>query len=51
MRNGVTHFEHVPIEVVEAIVRQAAALAAMLEKSPALAAELERQAVLEFPRQ
>ena len=39
MRNGETHFEQVPIEVVKNIVRQAAALAAMLEESPALASE------------
>ena len=39
MRNGETHFEQVPTEVVKNIVRQAAALAAMLEESPALASE------------
>jgi hypothetical protein len=51
MRNGKTHFERVPMEVVKAVVRQAAALAAMLERSPALVSELERQAVAEFPKQ
>jgi hypothetical protein len=50
MRNGKTHFERVPIEVVKAVVRQAAALAAMLEKSPAPVSELERQAAAEFPK-
>jgi len=51
MRNGKTHFERVPIEVVKAVVRQAAALAAMLEKSPALVSELERQPPAECPKQ
>ncbi len=48
MRNGQTHFERVPIEVVETIVQQAAALAAMREKSPALVPELDRRAGREF---
>jgi hypothetical protein len=41
MRNGKTHFEQVPIEVVNTVVRQAAALPGMLGKSPALVSELE----------
>jgi len=44
MRNGETHFDQVPMEVVETIVRRAAALAAVLGKSPALVSELDRQA-------
>jgi hypothetical protein len=47
MRNRETHFEQVPIEVVEAILRQAAALAAILERSPAPASGLERPALAE----
>jgi hypothetical protein len=45
MRNGVTHFEQVPIEVVKNVLRRSAGLARMLEESPALAPELERLAV------
>jgi len=45
MRNAMTHFEQVPIEVVENILRQAAGLAGMLEASPAPVPELERPAV------
>lgn len=48
MRNGQTHFDQVPMEVVEAVVRQAAALATMREKSPALVPEPDRQAGREF---
>jgi hypothetical protein len=44
MRNGQTHFDQVPMEVVETVVRRAVALAAMLEKSPALVTEPDRQA-------
>ncbi len=51
MRNGETHFEQVPIEVVETVLRQATALARMLEKSPAPLSALERQAIAEFPKQ
>jgi hypothetical protein len=51
MRNRETHFEQVPIEVVETVLRQAAALARMLEKSPAPLSALERQAIAEFPKQ
>jgi hypothetical protein len=50
MRNGKTHFERVPMEVVKAVVRQAAALSAMLEKSPALVSELERQPAAGFTK-
>lgn len=45
MRNGVTHFEQVPIEVVKNVLRQAAGLARMLEEPPALVPELERPAI------
>jgi hypothetical protein len=45
MRNGVTHFEQIPIEVVKNLVRQAAGLARTQEGSPALVAESERAAV------
>jgi hypothetical protein len=48
MRNGQTHFERVPIEVVETIVRRAIALAAMRGKSPALVTEPDRQVGREF---
>jgi len=48
MRNGETHFDQVPMEVVETVVRRAAALAAMREKSPELVSELDRQAGREF---
>jgi hypothetical protein len=48
MRNGETHFEQVPIDVVKTVVREAAALARTLEESPALVSELERPAVTEF---
>jgi hypothetical protein len=51
MRNRETHFEQVPIEVVETVLRQARVLARMLEKSPAPLSALERQAVAEFPKQ
>jgi len=40
MRNGGTHFEQVPIEVVETVLRQAMAAARLLEKSPAPASAL-----------
>lgn len=51
MRNMQTHFEQVPIGVVEKILRQAAALARLLEKSPAPVSALERQVLAEFLRQ
>jgi hypothetical protein len=51
MRNGKTYFERVPMEVVKAVVRQAAALAAMVEKSPAPVSKLERQPAEECPKQ
>jgi len=35
MRNRETYFEQVPIEIVETVLRQAAALAEELEKTPA----------------
>jgi hypothetical protein len=51
MRNGETHFEQVPIEVVETILRQATAPARMPEKSPAPVSAPERQAPAEFLKQ
>jgi hypothetical protein len=45
MRNGATHFEQVPIEVVRNVLREAAGLARMQEGLPALVSELERPAV------
>jgi hypothetical protein len=45
MRNGVTHFEQVPIEVVKNLVRRAAGLARMQAGSFAPVSELERPAV------
>jgi hypothetical protein len=51
MRNGKTHFEQVPIEVVETILRQAAAPARMPEKSSPPDSALERQAVAGFLKQ
>ena len=47
MRNRLTHFEQVPMQVIETILRQAAAQAEMPEESPAL----ERQAVTLIRRQ
>ena len=46
MRNGVTHFEQVPIEVVKDILRQAAGPAGMLEGPPAHVREPERPVVV-----
>jgi hypothetical protein len=43
MRIGEKHFEQVPIEVVERILREAAALEKKPERSPALVSLLERQ--------
>jgi hypothetical protein len=43
MRIGEKHFEQVPMEEVEAIVREAAAFAKQPERSPALVSLLERQ--------
>jgi hypothetical protein len=51
MRNGETHFEQVPIDVVKSVVREAAELARMLEKSSALVLELKRPSVEEFLKQ
>lgn len=51
MRNGMTHFERVPIEVVKAVVRQTAARAAMREESPAPVSEQDRQAAEELVKQ
>ena len=51
MRNRETYFEQVPIEIVETVLRQAAALAEELEKTPAPVPALERQAVEELLNQ
>ena len=51
MRNRETYFEQVPIEMVETVLRQAAALAEELEKTPAQVAALERQALQELLKQ
>ena len=44
MRNRETYFEQVPIETVETVLRQAAAVAEELEKTSAPVPALERQA-------
>jgi hypothetical protein len=51
MRNRETYFEQVPIEMVETVLRQAAALAEELEKGPEPVPALERQAVEELLKQ
>jgi len=51
MRNRETYFEQVPIEIVETVLRQAAALAEELEKTPASVPALERQAMEELLNQ
>jgi len=51
MRNRETYFEQVPIAKVETVLRQAAALAEELEKTPAQVAALERQALEELLKQ
>jgi hypothetical protein len=45
MRNGVTHFEQVPMEVVKSVLREAARLARKQEESPGLVSGLEDPAV------
>ena len=49
MRSKETHFEQVPIEVVETVLRQAMAGAKMLEKPAAPVSAAKRQAVAESP--
>ena len=51
MRNGETHFEQVPIEVAETVLRQAAALAEELEQKPAPVPGLGRETAEEFLKQ
>jgi len=51
MRNRETYFEHVPIEIVETVLRQAAAVAEELEKTPAPVPAPGRQAVEELLKQ
>ena len=48
MRNRATHFEQVSMQVVETVLRRAAVLAAILEKSPPPVSALEPQAVTEI---
>ncbi len=43
MRNRETYFEQVPIAIVETVLRQAAALAEELEKTPASSRKRLRQ--------
>jgi hypothetical protein len=47
MRNGETHFEQVPMAAIEKVLRQAAALARMLNESSAPVTAQERQAASE----
>lgn len=51
MRNRETYFEQVPIAIVETVLRQAAALAEELEKTPAPVPAPGRQAVEELLKQ
>ncbi len=51
MRNRETYFEQVPMEIVETVLQQAAALAEELEKTPAPVPALGRQAVEELLKQ
>ncbi|HEV3220731.1 MAG TPA: hypothetical protein VGZ48_13250 [Candidatus Acidoferrales bacterium] len=48
MRTDEKHFEQVPIEVVETLLREAAAQEKQKGKSPALVSLLDRQAPDEF---
>ena len=50
MRNNETHFEQVPIEIVESIIQQDAALGRISRKSYALVPVPERQALRKFPK-
>ncbi len=49
MRNSETHFQQVPIEMVESIIQQDPALQRKPKKSPVLAPAPEQQAVRKFP--
>ena len=51
MRYRETYFEQVPIAIVETVLRQAAALAEELEKTPAPVPAPGRQAVEEILKQ
>jgi len=51
MRNRETYFEQVPIEIVETVLRQTAAVAEEPEKTPASVPALERQALEELLQQ
>ena len=51
MRNGQTHFEQVPIEVAQMVLRQAAALAEELEKAPTPIPLPERKTAEEYLKQ
>jgi hypothetical protein len=50
MRNNETHFEQVPIEIVEILLRQEAAPETMQEKSLVPVLVTERQATRESPK-
>lgn len=50
MRNNETHFEQVPIEIVQSIIQQDAALGKMPRKSSVLVPAPERQALRKFPK-
>jgi hypothetical protein len=43
MRKGKTHFEQVPIEMAETVLKKAATLAAILQASPDLFPMLDRE--------
>jgi len=51
MLNGETHFEQVPIEVAETVLRQAAAIAEELEQTPAPVPAPGRQTAEELLKQ
>jgi hypothetical protein len=51
MRNKATHFEQVPIEVPESILRLAAELPRVIEKSPAPGSVPRLQPAVGFPEQ
>jgi hypothetical protein len=50
MRHSETHFEQVPIEVVESIIRQDSTLKEMPDKSPVAALATEQLAVAKFSK-
>ena len=50
MRNSQTHFEQVPIELVEIVLQQATAVVAMPNKTPALVLDPKRRPDTGFPK-